>query len=67
MIAFATCPACGELAHHDLCRPALAALYADERIDHEADRKRMALLESQLAAARQELADERQRHTQSLG
>lgn len=62
MIAFATCPACGELAHHDLCRPALAVLYADERAEHDEDRKRMAHLELELATVKQELQDERQRH-----
>lgn len=62
MVGFRTCPACGDFAHHDLCKPALASLYAEEKADHEADRRYMAHLEQQLAIAKQELRDERQRH-----
>lgn len=49
---FPTCPHCGEPKHHDLCRQALAVLYAEERVKHEEDRRKMARLEIEVADLR---------------
>ena len=59
MVGFRTRPACGDFAHHDLCKPALAAMLADEKAEHDLDNRR---LTKQLAELKQELQDERQRH-----
>jgi hypothetical protein len=59
MVAFSTCPACGEPAHHDFCKPALATLLADERAGHDEDRRKMTRLEVEVADLKQQLLDAR--------
>ena len=57
MIAFSTCPACGDFAHHDLCKPALATMLADERADHDEDRRKMVRLEIENADLKMQLQE----------
>jgi hypothetical protein len=62
MIAFSMCPACGEFAHHDLCKPALATLLAEERLEHDEDKRKMVRLEIELADLRIQLQERNEHH-----
>lgn len=62
MTAFATCPHCGEPRHHDLCRPHLQSLYAEECADHDEDRRKMVRLEIELADLRIQLQERNEHH-----
>ena len=59
MSGFALCIHCGEPRHHDLCKPHLQSLYAEECADHDEDRRKMVRLEIELADLKQQLYEER--------
>lgn len=58
MSGFACCSFCGEPRHHDLCRPHLQSLYADERAEHDEDRRKMVRLEIEVADLKQQLQEQ---------
>ena len=62
MSGFALCKHCGEPRHHDLCKPHLQSLYADERAEHDEDKRKMVRLEIELADLRIQLQERNEHH-----
>lgn len=60
MSGFALCKHCGEPRHHDLCKAHLQSLYAEERADHDEDRRKMVRLEIEVADLKQQLYEEQE-------
>ena len=55
-----TCPACGELRHPDLCKPAIQTMLAEEKLAHQEDQAELQRLTTEVERLRREI--ERSQH-----